>query len=131
MDIADRLRPQDGRVRVNVNELAYDLRISTLPADGAEKCVIRILDSNKSFRLDDLGLPAPELVRLRELLTAREGIVLVTGPTGSGKTTTLYGALRELATGTVNIMTVEDPIEYELAGVTQTHVKVKQGIYTE
>lgn len=128
MDIADRLRPQDGRLRVSVDDSAFDLRISTLPADGAEKCVIRILASNQSFSLDSLGLPAPELARLRSLLKSREGVVLVTGPTGSGKTTTLYGALQELATGSVNIMTVEDPIEYELGGVTQTHVKVKQGM---
>ncbi len=128
MDIADRLRPQDGRLRVSVDGEAYDLRISTLPADRAEKCVIRILASNQSFSLDDLGQPAPELARLRSLLKNREGIVLVTGPTGSGKTTTLYAALQELATGAVNIMTVEDPIEYELGGVTQTHVKVKQGM---
>ncbi len=126
MDIADRLRPQDGRLRVQVGEMTYDLRVSTLPADGAEKCVIRILDANQSFTLDALGFPAAGVEQIRELLGHRDGIVLVTGPTGSGKTTTLYGALRELATGSVNIMTVEDPIEYELDGVTQTHVKVKQ-----
>ena len=78
--------------------------------------------------LDDLSIQGPELVRLRELLTNRDGVVVVTGPTGSGKTTTLYGALRELADGKVNIMTVEDPIEYELPGVTQTQVQTKQGM---
>lgn len=128
MDIADRLRPQDGRVRVRVSNRAYDLRIATLPAGAAEKCVIRILASDQSFSLDDLGFPPRELARLRSLLKNSAGIVLVTGPTGSGKTTTLYAALQELATGEVNIMTVEDPIEYELPGVTQTHVKVKQGM---
>jgi type II secretory ATPase GspE/PulE/Tfp pilus assembly ATPase PilB-like protein/ActR/RegA family two-component response regulator len=128
LDIADRLRPQDGKARVRVNDLAYDLRVSTIPAGGAEKCVIRILDSNAQFTLDDLDLPEHELTRFRELLTYREGIVLVTGPTGSGKTTTLYGALRELADGKVNIMTVEDPVEYELGAVTQTQVETKQGM---
>jgi len=128
LDIADRLRPQDGKARVKVNDLAYDLRVSTIPAGGAEKCVIRILDSNAQFTLDDLGLPEHELARFRELLTYREGVVLVTGPTGSGKTTTLYGALRELADGKVNIMTVEDPVEYELGAVTQTQVETKQGM---
>jgi len=128
LDIADRLRPQDGKARVRVADLAYDLRVSTIPAAGSEKCVIRILDSNSSFTLEDLDLPARELERFRQLLTYRDGIVLVTGPTGSGKTTTLYGALRELATGRVNIMTVEDPIEYELPAVTQTQVELKQGV---
>lgn len=128
LDIADRLRPQDGKARVKVDDLAYDLRVSTIPAGGAEKCVIRILDSNAQFTLDDLDLPEHELTRFRELLTYREGVVLVTGPTGSGKTTTLYGALRELADGKVNIMTVEDPVEYELGAVTQTQVETKQGM---
>jgi len=128
LDIADRLRPQDGKARVRVKNLAYDLRVSTLPAGGAEKCVIRILDSNTSVTLEDLNVPAPELARFRELLGNRDGIVMVTGPTGSGKTSTLYGALRELADGKVNIMTVEDPIEYELPSITQTQVETKQGL---
>src|SRR5690606_24711325 len=128
LDIADRLRPQDGKSRVQVRGRAYDLRVSTIPAGGAEKCVIRVLDSSATLSLDDLEIPKKELERLRTLLAFRDGIVVVTGPTGSGKTTTLYGALRELADGKVNIMTVEDPIEYELAGVTQTQVQTKQGM---
>ena len=128
MDIADRLRPQDGRTRVNVEKKLYDLRISTIPAGKAEKCVIRILDQNESQTLDDLSIPEGELARIRQLLTFREGIVAVTGPTGSGKTTTLYGALREIADGRVNVMTVEDPIEYSLPSVTQTQVEVRQGM---
>ncbi|MDZ7779567.1 MAG: ATPase, T2SS/T4P/T4SS family [Gemmatimonadota bacterium] len=128
LDIADRLRPQDGKARVQVRGRAYDLRVSTIPAGGAEKCVIRVLDSSASLSLDDLDLPKKELERFRELLAYRDGILVVTGPTGSGKTTTLYGGLRELADGKVNIMTVEDPIEYELAGVTQTQVQTKQGM---
>ncbi len=129
LDIADRLRPQDGKAHVRVQKLFYDLRVSTIPAGTAsEKCVIRILDSNAQETLEDLSLPAYELERLRQLLSLREGIVLVTGPTGSGKTTTLYGALRELADGKINIMTVEDPIEYELPQITQTQVETKQGV---
>lgn len=128
LDIADRLRPQDGKARVQVRGRAYDLRVSTIPAGGAEKCVIRVLDSSASLSLEDLEIPAKELERLRSLLAYRDGIMVVTGPTGSGKTTTLYGALRELADGKVNIMTVEDPIEYELQGVTQTQVHTKQGM---
>jgi type IV pilus assembly protein PilB len=128
LDITDRLRPQDGKARVKVRNQAYDLRISTLPAGGAEKCVIRILDSSASHTLTDLSIPEYELKRFRELLGHREGVVLVTGPTGSGKTTTLYGALRELADGKVNIMTVEDPVEYDLPAITQTQVEKKQGM---
>ena len=128
LDIADRLRPQDGKARVRIKDLSYDLRVSTLPAGGAEKCVIRVLDSNISPKLDELGLPDFELGRMRGLISNRDGLVIVTGPTGSGKTTTLYGALRELADGKVNVMTVEDPIEYDLPSVTQTQVETKQGL---
>ena len=128
MDITDRMRPQDGKARVSIKDHNYDLRVSTLPAGGAEKCVIRILDSNPTVTLDDLELPQVELGQLRALLRNRDGIVVITGPTGSGKTTTLYGALRELADGKVNIMTVEDPVEYELPGITQTQVEQKQGM---
>ncbi len=128
LDIADRLRPQDGRTRVQIGDKVYDLRVSTLPAGGAEKLVLRILDSNSLFTLEDLTMTDHELGRLRQLMSLRDGIVVVTGPTGSGKTTTLYGAMRELATGRVNIMTVEDPIEYELDSITQTQVEVKQGV---
>lgn len=128
LDITDRLRPQDGKARVQVRNSAYDLRVSTIPASGSEKCVIRILDSDASASLEDLNVPPVELERLRQLMAYREGIMVVTGPTGSGKTSTLYGALRELADGKVNIMTVEDPIEYELPAITQTQVETKQGL---
>jgi len=128
LDIADRLRPQDGKARVRINNQSFDLRISTIPAGGAEKCVIRILDSSAQLTLDDLDLPKYELERVRQLLSFRDGIVVVTGPTGSGKTTTLYGALREMADGKINIMTVENPIEYELPDITQTQVETKQGV---
>ena len=128
LDIADRMRPQDGRARVQVQGRAFDLRISTVPTREAEKAVIRILDPRSTKRLEDLGVAAPELARLRRLLTHRDGVVVVTGPTGSGKTTLLYAALRELATGEVNIMTVEDPVEYELPGLTQIQVETKRGV---
>src|SRR5439155_22119518 len=119
LDIADRLRPQDGRSRIQIESRPLDLRISTVPTRDAEKCVVRLLDHGTAPTLSDLGLPEAILERIRRLLAHRNGIVIVTGPTGSGKTTTLYAAIRELANGTVNIMTVEDPVEYELSGITQ------------
>ena len=128
LDIADRLRPQDGRARVQVASRTFDLRISTVPTREAEKAVIRLLDPKSSRRLEDLGVPTPELARLRRLLGFRDGIVVVTGPTGSGKTTLLYAALAELATGEINIMTVEDPVEYELQGLTQIQVEPKRNV---
>jgi type II secretory ATPase GspE/PulE/Tfp pilus assembly ATPase PilB-like protein/ActR/RegA family two-component response regulator len=128
LDIADRLRPQDGRARIKVRSETRDLRISTVPTRDSEKAVIRILNPQGSLGLGDLGMADVELATIRRMLSNREGIVLVTGPTGSGKTTTLYGALRELATGEVNIMTVEDPVEYELVDVTQIQVEPRQGV---
>ncbi len=128
MDIADRLRPQDGRARARVDDRTYDLRISTVPTRDSEKAVIRILDPQAAPGLDELGLAEAEAARVRHLLSLPDGIFVVTGPTGSGKTTTLYAALKHLATGDVNIMTVEDPIEYELAGITQIQVEPKRGV---
>jgi type II secretory ATPase GspE/PulE/Tfp pilus assembly ATPase PilB-like protein/CheY-like chemotaxis protein len=128
LDIADRMRPQDGRARIQVHEKVYDLRVSTVPTREAEKAVIRILDPGAAQRLDDMGMGTEELSRFRRLLAFREGLVVVTGPTGSGKTTTLYAALRELMTGKINIMTVEDPVEYELGGITQMQVETKRGV---
>jgi type II secretory ATPase GspE/PulE/Tfp pilus assembly ATPase PilB-like protein len=128
LDIADRHRPQDGRARIEVHGKTYDLRVSTVPTRDAEKVVIRILDPGGAPVLDTLGIPKPELARIRNLLTYREGIIFVTGPTGSGKSTTLYSVVRELATGKINIMTVEDPVEYELAGITQIQVEPKRGV---
>jgi type IV pilus assembly protein PilB len=128
LDIADRLRPQDGRSRVAVDSRYVDLRISTVATRDAEKAVIRILRPENTRRLDEVGITPRELARLRQLLNCRDGIVIVTGPTGSGKTTTLYSAIREIATGEVNISTVEDPVEYELAGITQIQVDPKRGV---
>ena len=129
LDIADRLRPQDGRACVSVNGNRVDLRVSTLPASAGEKVVIRILDSsNNILSLDYLGLSAWDLERIQQLVNLREGIVLVTGPTGSGKTTTLYAALRTILTRSVNVVTVEDPVEYKLVGVVQVQVNEKAGL---
>jgi type IV pilus assembly protein PilB len=128
LDIADRLRPQDGRSRVAIDGRYIDLRISTVCTREAEKAVIRILRPENTRKLEDIGITPRELARLRQLLGYRDGIVIVTGPTGSGKTTTLYSAIREIATGEVNISTVEDPVEYELPGITQIQVDPKRGI---
>ncbi len=129
LDIADRLRPQDGRARVAVNGSRVDLRVSTLPASQGEKVVIRILDQRSTvLSLDSLGLNADESARIKGLLDVREGVVLVTGPTGSGKTTTLYSMLRLVQARGVNIITVEDPVEYRLAGIVQVQVNEKAGL---
>lgn len=128
MDIADRLRPQDGRMRVKVDGQSYDLRISTVPTRDYEKAVIRILAPITSLRLRDLSFPEEDLDTLEGLLRHRNGIIIVTGPTGSGKTTTLYAALSELATSQVNVMTVEDPVEYAIPGITQIQVDHRKGV---
>ena len=115
LDIADRLRPQDGRARITVNGEPIDLRVSSLPASLGEKVVIRILSSKGTIlALDGLGLFEDEAEQIRRLLNNKEGILLVTGPTGSGKTTTLYSAIRLIQGEGVNIVTVEDPVEYRL-----------------
>ncbi len=128
LDIADRLRPQDGRAKVGFGDRHVDLRISTVPTRNAEKMVIRILDSEEAKGLEEVGFLEPELSHFRHLLSHREGIVVVTGPTGSGKTTTLYAALQAIHDENINIMTVEDPVEYELPGLTQIQVETKQGV---
>ncbi len=130
LDIADRLRPQDGRARVSVNGEAIDLRISTLPASHGEKVVIRVLNQKATtLALDSLGLSGDEEKGIRALLSNKEGIILVTGPTGSGKTTTLYSALRAVQGTGVNIVTVEDPVEYRLGeNVVQVQVNEKAGL---
>src|SRR5216684_3861628 len=129
LDIADRLRPQDGRARVAVNAQPIDLRVSTLPASLGEKVVIRILDPRATVKsLDSLGMIAGEVEAINKLLENHEGIILVTGPTGSGKTTTLYSAIRQIQSEGVNIVTVEDPVEYRIAGIVQVQVQEKAGL---
>jgi type IV pilus assembly protein PilB len=130
LDIADRLRPQDGRARVSVNGEAVDLRVSTLPASLGEKVVIRILSQRSTvLNLESLGMHPDEQEAVKRLLTHKEGIILVTGPTGSGKTTTLYSALRLVQNDGVNIVTVEDPVEYRLGqNIVQVQVHDKAGL---
>ncbi|MEP6551849.1 MAG: GspE/PulE family protein, partial [Gemmatimonadales bacterium] len=129
MDIADRLRPQGGRARVAINGSRVDLRVSTLPASHGEKVVIRILDQRSALRsVGSLGLDPVDGPRMRKLLDVREGLILVTGPTGSGKTTTLYAALRLLQHRGVNIITVEDPVEYRIPGIVQVQIHEKAGL---
>jgi type IV pilus assembly protein PilB len=123
LDIAERRLPQDGRIRATVHGRTVDLRISTLPIIHGEKCVIRILD-NRSILvgLDNLGMASGTLEALRRQIDQPHGIILVTGPTGSGKSTTLYSALRVMDGEKLNISTVEDPVEYELDSVNQVNV---------
>lgn len=130
LDIADRLRPQDGRARVSVNNSPVDLRVSTLPATLGEKVVIRILNAAATvLSLESLGVMEDEQEAIRDLLQSKEGIVLVTGPTGSGKTTTLYSAVRLVQNEGVNIVTVEDPVEYRLgSNIVQVQVNEKAGM---
>ena len=130
MDIADRLRPQGGRARVSVNRTRRSTYVSpgTLPAAHGEKVVIRILDSSGPMQsFEALGLDARVAADLQRLLDTREGLILVTGPTGSGKTTTLYAALQMLLRRGLNIITVEDPVEYRVPGIVQVQVNEKAG----
>ena len=129
LDIADRLRPQGGRALVMVEGERIDLRVSTLPAAHGEKVVIRILDARGGVRsLDALGFDDTDAARLTRLLETREGLILVTGPTGSGKTTTLYSALHSLVSRGLNVITVEDPVEYRIPGIVQSQVNEKAGL---
>ena len=129
MDIADRLRPQGGRALVMIAGERIDLRVSTLPAAHGEKVVIRILDSRGGVRsLNALGFDETDAAKLARLLETREGLILVTGPTGSGKTTTLYSALHLLVGRGLNVITVEDPVEYRIPGIVQSQVNEKAGL---
>ena len=130
LDIADRRRPQDGRASTKFDGRVVDLRISTLPlGDRAEKAVVRLLDAhNATHGLGQLGFLPGEAHRVEQLLKQNEGMVLVTGPTGSGKTTTLYAAIEHNRSAETNIVTVEDPIEYHLEGINQVQVNEKAGL---
>jgi general secretion pathway protein E len=126
LDIAERRLPQDGRIMLRIAGRPVDVRVSTLPTGHGERVVMRLLDKQAGrLSLDGLGMPASTLARLDHLIAQPHGIILVTGPTGSGKTTTLYAALSRLDAHTRNMMTVEDPIEYDLDGVGQTQVNHK------
>lgn len=127
LDISERQKPQDGRIELPAHSL--DLRVSTIPTHYGEKVVIRILDrANVLLGLRDLGFSAGNLERLTHLIRQPYGIVLVTGPTGSGKSTTLYAALNTIKSPEVNVVTVEDPVEYQIAGITQIQVNLKKGL---
>lgn len=129
MDIAERRRPQDGRMKLKVGSQEIDMRVNSLAVQFGEKIVIRILKPTATAGgLEKLGLTADEGKRITKMIKAPNGIILVTGPTGSGKTTTLYSCLREINTPERNITTIEDPIEYPLAGINQTQVSHKAGL---
>jgi general secretion pathway protein E len=129
LDIAERRVPQDGRIGLTLAGKLLDVRVSTLPARGGERVVLRILDKdNAGLDLIELGLDAHSEHILREAIAEPNGVLLVTGPTGSGKTTTLYAALRLLNDGSRNILTVEDPVEYAVDGIGQTQVNSKVGL---
>ena len=129
LDIAERRLPQDGRIRVKMTNKVIDFRVSTLPGKFGEKIVMRILDkSSISLGLDNIISDRETLNIVREMISRPFGIIFVTGPTGSGKTTTLYSALSERNTPEVNISTAEDPIEYDLAGITQSEVNKTIGL---
>ncbi|WP_292812674.1 GspE/PulE family protein [Microbacterium sp. HA-8] len=129
IDIAERRRPQDGRLSVHHEGRQIDLRVATLPTVWGEKIVMRILDNSaQRMSLDDLRMSADNLGRFRGAITRPHGMVLVTGPTGSGKSTTLYTALQEVADPRVNVITVEDPVEYRMAGVNQVQVNNRAGL---
>jgi MSHA biogenesis protein MshE len=126
LDISEKRLPQDGRFAVKVKNQAVDVRISTMPTQYGESVVMRLLVQNTSgFELEKLGMPADMLERFRKLIHRPSGMVLVTGPTGSGKTTTLYAALNELNSLSNKIITVEDPVEYRLPGINQVQVNDK------
>ncbi len=134
LDIAERRIPQDGRFRVRVRGRTIDFRVSIMPTIHGEDAVIRILDKEqlsekfRDLRLDVLGFDAETLRKFRHFIREPYGMILVTGPTGSGKTTTLYAAINEIRTGEDKIITIEDPVEYQLKGVTQIQVNEKKGL---
>jgi type IV pilus assembly protein PilB len=129
MDIADRRRPQDGRSRLKYEGKRIDLRVSTLPTQFGEKVVIRLLDSKRAqVTMEQLGLTAENQHTFQMMLSRAQGMILVTGPTGSGKSSTLYTALNWVKSPTKNIITVEDPIEYQLDGVNQVQINTKAGV---
>ena len=126
LDIAEKRLPQDGRISLRIGGRAIDVRVSTLPSSHGERAVLRLLDKTESrFTLEGLGMDGEVLQRFERLIQQPHGIVLVTGPTGSGKTTTLYASLGRIDTATTNVLTVEDPVEYELPGIGQTQVNPK------
>jgi len=129
MDISEKRLPQDGRIKVRSRNMSVDLRVSTLPTYYGEKAVIRILNKEEAFlTLDEMGFAKKSLAPIKSFIKQPQGMVLFTGPTGSGKTSSLYGCMREIRSEEVNIITVEDPVEYELAGINQVQINEKVGL---
>ncbi len=129
MNIAEKRLPQDGRATVELGERIVDLRIASLPTSHNERIVIRLLDkSARLYTLGELGMPDVTLARWRDLIRLDHGLILVTGPTGSGKSTTLYSALQEINSKELNVLTLEDPIEYQLEGISQSQINEKKGL---
>jgi len=126
LNVAEKRLPQDGRIKVKIGEKKLDMRVSTLPTVFGERIVIRLLDkSNKLLYLDELGFSSEDLKKYRRIIKKPYGLVLITGPTGSGKSTTLYASLLELKTPRKNIITIEDPVEYQIDGISQIQVNPK------
>ena len=129
MDIAERRLPQDGRATIRLGDGEVDVRISSIPTSDGERIVLRLLDkSAKLYSLDEIGLTKDNQKVMNEFLDYNHGIILVTGPTGSGKTTTLYASMAQIDTSQKNVLTIEDPVEYALPGVSQVQVNVKKGL---
>jgi general secretion pathway protein E len=129
MDIAERRMPQDGRTSVRLGQREIDLRVSTVPTSYGERSVLRILDKSTGlFSLNQLGLCDEDLVKFDKMINRSHGVIFVTGPTGSGKSTTLYASLQRINSTQKNVMTVEDPIEYQLGGISQMQVASKKGV---
>ncbi|MFH1387113.1 MAG: GspE/PulE family protein [bacterium] len=129
LDIAESRLPQDGRTTLKLGKQQIDLRVSTIPTIHGEKVVIRLLNRKHiHLTLDSLGMEENDLKAYRTIISKKTGIVLVTGPTGSGKTTTLYATLSELNSKEVNIVTIEDPVEYQLPGINQIPINLKSGL---
>ena len=129
LDIAEKRLPQDGRMSVKLGGRSVDLRVSTMPSNHGERVVMRLLDKEAGkLQVDDLGMSARIKDELGDLINRPHGIILVTGPTGSGKTTTLYAALQQMNRAERNIMTVEDPVEYDLPGISQTQINLRAGM---
>ncbi len=129
MDIAERYVPQDGRIGIRIGDRDIDIRVGSIPTRHGERMALRILDTSSGLiSLTDLGMDSSDMTRHKRLLSHPEGMVLFTGPTGSGKTTTMYAILQSLARPNVNIITVEDPVEYDLPGISQIQVNEKAGV---
>ena len=129
MNIAEKRLPQDGRATVSLGDRVVDLRIASLPTSHNERIVIRLLDkSARLYTLGELGMPPHSLATFQKLISRDHGLILVTGPTGSGKSTTLYGSLQEIDSTDLNVLTLEDPIEYQLDGISQTQINEKKGM---